>query len=161
MPRQVRRLHKATGHENRQVGLVNLFSKTFLHPQAQEGTGNLPGDPGVFTASDRPRRQLSVNIIKGNFVCTNIERTQSSIEPNLQNALPATDEGGWSRRYHPGRAEDGGCLPNAVEVCEGLGFRTHWVPGGTSEALLKMKEQGNPEAQRTDGQPTKDRKRLG
>jgi acetyltransferase len=34
-----------------------------------------------------------------------------------------------------------------LKVFRRLGFSTHWVPDGTSEAVLKMKEQGNPGAQ--------------
>lgn len=31
-----------------------------------------------------------------------------------------------------------------LNVFKRLGFSTHWVPGGTSEALLKLKEEGTP-----------------
>ena len=31
-----------------------------------------------------------------------------------------------------------------LKVFSRLGFSTHWVPGGTSEAVLKLKEQGDP-----------------
>ena len=31
-----------------------------------------------------------------------------------------------------------------LKVFRRLGFSTHWVPGGTSEAVLKLKEQGTP-----------------
>ena len=31
-----------------------------------------------------------------------------------------------------------------LKVFRRLGFTTQWVPGGTSEAVLKLKEQGTP-----------------